>query len=80
MQQGCVLVNWDESSAPKALLEAKSAEEAMRLMNEAFPLLVGEEGGEGVGVTLDAARQFMEQRPSVVCSRNEFRLIRLDLL
>ena len=49
MQQGCVLVNWDESSAPKALLEAKSAEEAMRLMNEAFPLLVGEEGGEGGG-------------------------------
>jgi hypothetical protein len=75
MQQGCVLVNWDESSAPKALLEATSAEEVMRLMNEAFPLLVGEEGGQGVGVTLDAARQFMEQRPSVVRSRNESRLI-----
>lgn len=62
-QQGCILINWDDSSAPKTILEAQSAEEVMRLMNEAFPTLTGE-GGEG-GVTLDTARQFLEQTPSV---------------
>mmetsp|Transcript_10872 Transcript_10872/g.26626 ORF Transcript_10872/g.26626 Transcript_10872/m.26626 type:complete len:497 (-) Transcript_10872:597-2087(-) len=57
-QQACILVNWDEASAPRSLLAMEDAKEVQEYLNMAFPNLEG-------GVTLDAAHQFLEQRATV---------------
>ena len=38
-QSACALINWDPSTAPTSLLQAQSADEVQRILNEAFPTL-----------------------------------------
>jgi kynurenine 3-monooxygenase len=57
-QSACALINWDPSTAPTSLLQAQSADEVQRILNEAFPTLEG-------GISLSSAHQFLSQRPAL---------------
>lgn len=54
----CALINWDAATVPTSLLSEETPEGVQRLLNSAFPQLEG-------GITLESARQFLEQTPAV---------------
>jgi len=54
----CALINWDPTTVPTSLLAEETPEGVQRILNAAFPQLEG-------GITLDSARQFLEQTPAV---------------